>query len=86
MCDIIIRSDPASLQQQIYVIEDNKIIKVQDAYFEEVTPIIQSLATCHEISKILLAGCGSYMKAFEEQLKTINLTQHSNQIITFEYI
>lgn len=86
MCDIIIRGGPATLQQQIYVVEDGKIIKIQDAYFEEVAPIIQSLATCYEIEKVSFSGCVSYMKAFEEQLKGMNLTQYSNQIITFEYI
>lgn len=86
MCNIIVRGGPVSLKQQIYVVEDGKIIDGQDAYFEEVAPTIQSLATHYEISKILFAGSTTYMKAFEEQLKAMNLTQYSNQTITFEYI
>ena len=86
MCNIIVRGNPTALQQQIYVVEDGKIVKIQDAYFEEVAPIVQNLAACYEIEKILFAGCAPFMKAFEEQLKDINLTQYSNQVITFEYI
>ena len=86
MCNIIVRGGPVSLKQQIYVVEDGKIIDVQDAYFEEVAPIIQSLATHYEIGKIQFAGSTTYMRAFEEQLKVMNLTQYSEQIIIFEYI
>lgn len=86
MCNIIVRGGPVSLKQQIYVVEDGKILEIQDAYFEEVAPTIQSLATHYEISKISFAGSTTYMRAFEEQLKTMNLTQYSKQIITFEYI
>ena len=86
MCNIIVRGGPVSLKQQIYVVEDGKIIDVQDAYFEEVAPIIQSLTTHYEINKVLFAGSTTYMQAFEDQLKTMNLTQYSNQTITFEYI
>jgi hypothetical protein len=86
MCNIIVRGGPVSLKQQIYVVEDGKIIDVQDAYFEEVAPIIQSLATHYEINKVQFAGSITYMQAFVEQLKDMNLTQYSKQIITFEYI
>lgn len=86
MCNIIVRGGPVSLKQQIYVVEDGKIIDVQDASFEEVAPTIQSLTTHYEIGKVVFAGSTTYMKAFEEQLKAMNLTQYSNQIITFEYI
>ena len=86
MCNIIVRGGPVSLKQQIYVVEDGKIIDVQDAYFEEVAPTIQSLATHYEIGKVSFTGSATYMRAFEEQLKTMNLTQYSKQIITFEYI
>lgn len=86
MCNIIVRGDPVSLKQQIYVVEDGKIIDVQDAYFEEVAPIIQSLATHYKINKVQFAGSITYMQAFVEQLKDMNLTQYSKQTITFEYI
>ena len=86
MCNIIVRGGPVSLKQQIYVVEDGKIIEIQDAYFEEVAPIIQSLATHYEINKVQFAGSITYMQAFVEQLKDMNLTQYSKQIITFEYI
>lgn len=86
MCNIIVRGGPVSLKQQIYVVEDGKIIEIQDAYFEEVAPIIQSLASHYKIEKVSFAGSSTYMQAFEEQLKGMNLTQYSNQIITFEYI
>ena len=83
---LLIRGEPTSPFQYLYIFQNNQMISSFGIEFENLVEVVFDVLLKYNISAIDLSGVHSYLEGIKEQINTANITHYNLKEITFRYV